>query len=82
MRETDNMLFNWPPDPQGLLPRGTRTGDDGRFRIEGLVPGLKYQATVQGAAAKSDALFRDVTVAPGEVKDLGDLRVIPIARDN
>ena len=26
-------------------------------------------------------LFRDVTVAPGEVKDLGDLRVIPPKQD-
>ena len=27
-------------------------------------------------------LFHDVTVAPGEVKDLGDLKVIPPKRDN
>ncbi len=81
LRETDDMLFDWPPEPYGLFPQGNRTGDDGRFRIEGLVPGLKYAATVHGPVAKSDALFRDLTVAPGEVKDLGDLRVSPDGRN-
>ena len=38
-----------PPADEGILPRSTsgpgiRLGRDGRFRIEGLVPGLKYGA--------------------------------------
>jgi hypothetical protein len=76
LRETDDMLFDWPAEPYGLFPQNNRTGDDGRFRIEGLVAGLKYAATVHGPVAKSDALFRDLTVAPGEVKDLGDVKLI------
>jgi hypothetical protein len=79
--ETEDMLFQWPAEPYGLLPRGQQTGDDGRFRIEGLVPGLKYSASAPGPVTRFAVLFRDVTVAPGEVKDLGDLRVVP-QRDN
>ncbi len=64
-------------DEQRHSARDIRIGSDGRFRIEGLVPGLKYGASAsEGIMFKGD-VFRDVTVAPGEVKDLGDLKVIP-----
>jgi hypothetical protein len=72
---------------QGFLPGadwspGVPVGRDGRFRIEGLVPGLKYGAhAVRGSMGLGEA-FRDVTVAPGEVKDLGDLKIAPYRRDN
>jgi RNA polymerase sigma factor (sigma-70 family) len=66
----------------GLEVYGIRIGRDGRFRIEGLVPGRKYEASaVQGFRGIGN-VFRDVTVASGEVKDLGDLKVIPPRRDN
>ncbi len=61
----------------GIIPEGTKTDTDGRFRIEGLVPNLKYEASATAGSAGTGQLFRDVTVAPGEVKDLGDLKVIP-----
>ena len=74
------------PD-RGILPGtdsspGIRIGRDGRFRIEGLVPGLKYGAYAIAGPRSPGDVFRDVTVAPGEVKDLGDLKVIPPGRDN
>ena len=46
----------WPPPPaeHGLLPAGntggTHTSNDGRFRVEGLVPGLKYGGTANEGA--------------------------------
>jgi hypothetical protein len=67
-------IFPKRPDVQGILPDDVWVGRDGRFRIERLVPGLQYGARLDGE------LFRDVTLAPGEVKDLGDLKVVPRQR--
>ncbi len=79
--------FSGPAAARGILP-GIRSspfvpvGRDGRFRVEGLVPGLKYGASaIQGPMFAGD-VFRGATVASGEVKDLGDLKVIPPGRDN
>jgi len=74
------------PDVQGVLPGGNyndglRVDNDGRFRVAGLVPGLKYGATASERSRGIGVLFQDVTVAPGEVKDLGDLKVVPHTRD-
>ena len=63
--------------PRLRLEQGVRVGDDGRFLVEGLVPGLKYSATARTGFEAFGDLFVDVTVAPGEAKDLGDLKVQP-----
>ena len=52
-------------------------GRDGKFRIDGLVPGLKYGASVREGGKFPGDIFHDVIVVPGEVKDLGDVKVIP-----
>jgi RNA polymerase sigma factor (sigma-70 family) len=70
------------PAEQGILPGGNfgggiRLGRDGRFRVEGLVPGLKYGATASDGFNYLGELFRDLIVAPGEVKDLGDIKTVP-----
>jgi len=74
-------VFPERPDVQGILPGDGLIGSDGRFRIEGLVPGLKYGATASDQKALFGELFHDLTIAPGEVKDLGDLKVVPPKRD-
>ena len=60
----------------GVLPRRATVGDDGRFRFEGLVPGLQYHASVleMGGYGERRA-FRGLRVAPGETKDLGDIQL-------
>ncbi len=73
---------NTHPETHDILPgsdwnQGVRVGDDGRFFVEGLVPGLKYGATSRSGLEAYGDLFVDVTVKPGEAKDLGDLKVQP-----
>ena len=49
---------------------------EGRFRIERLVPGIKYDAdgfSLRGRAG--GPVLKGVQVGPGEVKDLGDIRL-------
>ncbi|WP_422931963.1 sigma-70 family RNA polymerase sigma factor [Singulisphaera sp. PoT] len=63
--------------PDGATDGGLRVGRDGRFRIEGLVPGLKYGAGTGEDFKYYVELFRDLVVKPGETRDLGDLKVVP-----
>jgi RNA polymerase sigma factor (sigma-70 family) len=51
--------------------------DDGRFRIEKLVPGQAYRADVWGSHRQSKIAFEGLKLAPGEVRDLGDIRIGP-----
>jgi RNA polymerase sigma factor (sigma-70 family) len=73
-----------PPPGYGILPggnigQGIWIGPDGRFRIERLVPGLKYGISVMdGVIMQIGELVQGVTVAPGQTRDLGDLKVIPL----
>ncbi len=67
-------------DPShGLLPSGLVTDVNGWFRFEGLVAGLKYDARLVNV--KDDkgygVVFDDLTLAPGESRDLGDVRAKP-----
>jgi hypothetical protein len=66
-----------------LFNRSETTDSDGKFRVEGLLPGLKYkvQPLVPGnrrgvpAEAKGPfAIQNGITVKVGETKDIGDLR--------
>jgi hypothetical protein len=51
------------------LPQAT-TGSDGRFRVEGLIAGLKYDIFIK--RGKTDrSLVEDLSVSGGECKDLG-----------
>jgi hypothetical protein len=62
----------------GTVPEWPRptTDTDGRFRIVGLVPGLKYSVSVleEGYRLTGD-VFRELTIkSPGEVRALGDVK--------
>jgi RNA polymerase sigma factor (sigma-70 family) len=63
---------------------GWRSGQadkDGRFRIEGLAPGLKFSLSVSKGQYDLAILSKNATdlqVKPGETKDLEDIRVKPI----
>ena len=61
-----------------------RTGRDGRFRVEGFVPGVKYGAYALEMPNRKilGDIFRDLTVAPGEVKDLGDVKPVATGRSD
>ena len=65
-----------PPD-QGTHPDSFQTDKDGRFRVAGLVPDMKYTlGTVDpGLGHVTSAVFRDLTVKPGETRDLGDVQL-------
>jgi hypothetical protein len=77
-----NGSTNKQPETHDIVPgsdwnQGVRVGDDGRFFVEGLVPGLKYSANSRSGFEAPGDLFVDVTVAVGQTKDLGDLKVQP-----
>ena len=58
--------------------RGNKADAQGRFHVVGLVPGHHYGASaLEYGEITVGELFDDVTVQPGEVKDLGDLQVRP-----
>jgi hypothetical protein len=55
-----------------------RTDQQGRFRIEGLASGVKYNVCVQPEPrGKQRQVIFDATVEPGQTKDLGDLTIKP-----
>ncbi|MDR3620620.1 MAG: M56 family metallopeptidase [Paludisphaera borealis] len=60
----------------GSLPGVVKTGKDGRFRAEGLVPGRKYTFKTwkrEKGENKAVTAAKDVVVSRGETKDLGDV---------
>jgi hypothetical protein len=70
------------------LSQPSSTDKEGRFRIEGLLPGAKYNVDaareVEGGNTGSmpqQAIF-DATVQAGETKDLGDLVLDPAKAPN
>ncbi|HEY8505470.1 MAG TPA: sigma-70 family RNA polymerase sigma factor, partial [Gemmataceae bacterium] len=58
-----------------FLRAEAKTGEDGRFRLDGLVPGLRYRVEWGGEP-------RSITVESGKVTDLGDLTAAEGAGEN
>jgi len=65
-----------PPD-QGTHPEIFQTDGDGKFRVEGLVPGMKYTLGTLDAASGliTAAAFENLVLKSGETRDLGNLRL-------
>jgi RNA polymerase sigma factor (sigma-70 family) len=58
-----------------LINREALTDKDGKFHVEGLVPGLKYLLNVADGMELLGAYTRDdLTVEAGKAKDLGELK--------
>jgi hypothetical protein len=58
---------------------GGTTDKDGRFRIDGMIPGFAYRLpTFEGPAKRNGkVLFRELTVQAGQTKQLGDVAPPP-----
>jgi hypothetical protein len=58
--------------------REIQSDPDGRFRVERLVPGQRYSALMyRGMGQFAGTAFENVVLAPGEGRDLGDIRSNP-----
>jgi RNA polymerase sigma factor (sigma-70 family) len=62
--------------------RGGQPDKDGKFRIDGLAPGLKYSLSVIKEPSYGLEIIsknaKDLTVKPAETKNLGDIQVKPV----
>jgi len=57
-----------------FLPQGyPKVGKDGRFKIEGVIPGKPYTLQLVKDYMVRGTVAKEVKVRPGEVKDLGDV---------
>jgi hypothetical protein len=81
------LRLHYPSLPApGMRPAGEefRTDRAGRFRAEGLLPGLEHELTLAGGPGKdimpsAGEALRKRTARAGEVKDLGDVKVTAAA---
>jgi protocatechuate 3,4-dioxygenase beta subunit len=75
--------FAGQPDPD------PKTDEDGRFHVERLVPGLRYNlaqfeydATLGPGEYRWEGLaFRGLVLKPGEARDLGDVKLQPFPKE-
>ena len=57
---------------------GVQTDLQGRFRLEQLVPGLRYRAEIyRGTGMFAGMAFNNLVLKPAEVKELGEIRSKP-----
>jgi hypothetical protein len=56
------------------LPKAT-AGEDGCFRLQGFIPGMKYDLIAVKDGKSVADLAEDVNFPPGKTKELGDVRI-------
>jgi hypothetical protein len=57
------------------LPPVVRSDDQGRFRVQGIIPGLRYELDLSGAPTLTiGSTAKALTLKAGEVKNLGDIK--------
>lgn len=64
----------------GVYGRDDLLADEqGRFRIDGLIPGQRFSVGFRAKGRLLDAggKYRDMTITPGELKDIGDIKSKP-----
>ncbi len=66
------LYFDYPAWDK-ILNREATTDKDGRFRLDGLVPGLKYDLAVRDGEA-TELSRESLSVESGKANDLGDLK--------
>jgi hypothetical protein len=75
VRARRQLSRDWPEPGLAAKDDPFTTDEYGKFRMEGLIPGMSYQFVI---SKKQRALMarglNDVSVQPGEVKDLGPIR--------
>jgi RNA polymerase sigma factor (sigma-70 family) len=57
---------------------GQKTDKDGRFKIEGIMPGVKVGLATSTPGSITGTVVQEVTLKAGETKDLGDVRAKPL----
>jgi hypothetical protein len=68
-------------DPSVGVFAGATADEHGCFRAERLVPGQRYSATMYlGIGRPSWFAFEELKLEPGEVRDLGDVRLGSLGR--
>ena len=79
------------PDDADTRREHLVTDDDGRFKIRGVLPGLKYTAILTKAGDRNSPyrmtmyvgeLFHDLKIENAETKDLGDVKARIPGREN
>ncbi len=65
------------PDPEIGIFQSRESDENGQFRIDQLIPGQHYSATMGRNMKYVGVAFENLTVGPGEVRDLGDIRSQP-----
>src|SRR5262249_15532306 len=57
---------------------GQKTDKDGRFKIEGIIPGVKVGLATSKPGTITGTVVQEMTLKAGETKDLGDVRAKPL----
>jgi len=53
---------------------GQKTDKDGRFKIEGIMPGVKVGLATSKPGTITCTVVEQITMKPGKTKDLGDVK--------
>jgi RNA polymerase sigma factor (sigma-70 family) len=67
------LLYEYPVW-RGFINKEATTDASGRFRLDGLVSGLKYDLEAKAGEGPAAAMREGLAVEPGKTRDVGDLR--------
>ncbi|HLJ96091.1 MAG TPA: carboxypeptidase-like regulatory domain-containing protein, partial [Gemmataceae bacterium] len=75
-----DLIFDYPSWTK-LIDSEAATDAEGKFRVEGLVPGLKYHLQIKdGESVLPGYTQRDLVPESNQIKDLGDLKDKPMSQ--